>query len=175
MFPELTTDRLFFRQFQDNDLGHVFEALSHPKVIPHYGVQYDTMEACKEQMTWFASLETQKTGRWWAICSKDNTTFYGGGGFNNWDHEHQKAEVGFWLLPAFWGRGYMQEGMRAICDYAFRHMGIHRIEGFVESNNINCKRAMEKLDFQLEGCMRDCEKKDGRFISLDIYASINPL
>lgn len=68
----------------------------------------------------------------------------------------------------------MTEAMPLICHYGFDQLHLHRIEGFVESNNTNCKKAMEKLDFQYEGTMRDCEIKNGKFISLDIYAALKP-
>ena len=62
--------------------------------------------------------------------------------------------------------------MPLICDYGFNRLGLHRIEGFVEGDNRNCKNAMANLDFRYEGTMRDCEIKNGKFISLDIYAKI---
>ncbi len=70
------------------------------------------------------------------------------------------------------GQGIMQEAMPLICDYGFNHLALHRIEGLVESDNINCKKAMAKLDFEYEGTMKDAEIKNGKFISLDFYAKI---
>ena len=32
---------------------------------------------------------------------------------------------------------------------------------------------MAKLDFEYEGTMKECEIKNGKFISLDIYAKLN--
>ena len=64
------------------------------------------------------------------------------------------------------------EVIKIISDYGFDELGLHRIEGFVESGNTNCKKAMAKLDFQHEGTMKDCEIKHGKFISLDIYSKI---
>lgn len=171
-FPTLTTDRLLLRQFQPDDLENVFKGLSHPDIIPYYGVSYDSLEATKAQMTFFADLEENGIGVWWAICSTDNQVFYGAGGLNSLSKEHRKAEIGLWLLPEFWGKGIMQEAMPLICQHGFTELGLHRIEGFVESENQNCKRAMSKLDFVYEGTMRDCEVKNGRFISLDIYARL---
>ncbi|MBW1298399.1 GNAT family N-acetyltransferase, partial [Aquimarina litoralis] len=84
----------------------------------------------------------------------------------------QKAEIGLWLLPEYWGKGIMKEAMPLICNYAFHDLGLHRIEGFVDSENENCKRAMAKLDFNHEGTMKDCEIKDGKYISIDIYAQL---
>ena len=64
----------------------------------------------------------------------------------------------------------MQEAMPLIWNYGFDQLNLHRIEGIVETENINCKKAMAKLDFVHEGTMRECEVKNGRLISLDIYA-----
>jgi ribosomal-protein-alanine N-acetyltransferase len=171
-FPEIKTNRLLLRQFIETDLENVFKGLSHPDIIKYYGVSYRTLEETKAQMEFFAGLEKNETGIWWAVCSPGNKIFYGAGGLNNVSKEHQKAEIGFWLLTDFWGQGIMTSAMPLICNYGFVNLGLHRIEGLVESDNINCKKAMAKLDFQYEGTMRDCEIKNGKFISLDMYAKI---
>ncbi len=105
--------------------------------------------------------------------SLDNKIFYGAGGLNNLRKEHRKAEIGFWLLTDFWGQRIMKEAIPLICNFGFTNLGLHRIEGFVESENSNCKRALDKLDFSHEGTMKECEIKNEKFISLDIYAKIN--
>ncbi len=173
VFPTIKTEKLLLRQFADNDIENVFKGLSHPMVIPYYGVSYDSVEATKEQMIFFAGLQKNETVIWWAVCSTDNKIFYGAGGLNSLSKAHKKAEIGFWLLPDFWGQGIMMEAMPLICDYAFHKLGLHRIEGFVETENINCKRAMVKLHFNHEGTMIECEVKNGKFISLDIFAKLN--
>lgn len=171
-FPILRTERLLLRQFVDDDLENVFKGLSHPDIIKYYGVSFQTLEATREQMTFFADLEKNETGIWWAVCSADNTIFYGAGGLSSLSKEHRKAEIGFWLISDFWGNGIMKEAMPLLCNYGFDNLGLHRIEGFVESENKNCKNAMAKLDFQHEGTMKECEIKNGKFISLDIYAKL---
>lgn len=171
-FQSIKTERLLLRQFVDNDLDNVFKGLSHPDVIKYYGVNYQTLEATKEQMKFFADLEKYEKGIWWAVCSLDNKTFFGAGGLNGISKENKKAEIGFWLLSDFWGQGIMTEAMPAICNYGFNNLGLHRIEGFVETENKNCKNAMAKLDFQYEGSMKECEIKNGKFISIDIYAKL---
>mgnify|MGYP001133751685 CR=1 FL=1 len=170
---KILTNRLLLRQFNESDLENVFKGLSHPDVIKHYGISFESLEATKEQIAWFADLEKDGTGIWFAVCSSDNKTFYGAGGLNSLNKKHKKAEIGFWLMPEFWGQGIMKEAMPLICDYGFYELGLHRIEGFVESDNLNCKNAMAKLDFQHEGTMKDCEIKNGKYISLDIFAKVN--
>jgi len=171
-FPVLQTKRLQLRKIEASDQGKIFEGLSHPDVIRYYGVSYDSFEATKEQMDWFAALEKEKNGLWWAICRASDGTFVGAGGFNNWSQEHQKAEIGFWLLPDHWGKGYMSEAMPVIAQHGFDAMGMHRIEGFVDPNNTACKNALKKLNYTLEGTMRDCERKNDHFISINVYSKL---
>lgn len=164
----IKTEHLILREIVDSDLRHIYQGLSNPLVIKYYGVSYDSLEATKEQMAWFKNPQQF----WWAICSIDNQEFYGAAGLNDFSLQHKKAEIGLWLLPDFWGKGIMTEAMPVICDYGFERLGLHRIEGFVESNNHNCKRAMAKLDFELEGTMKDAEIRNGEYISVDIYAKL---
>lgn len=169
-FPILATEHLCLRQFNDADLENVFYGLSHPDVIKYYGVSFGSLEATKEQMTWFSNLEKNATGIWWAICSKGDDTFLGAAGLNDLDQENKKAEIGFWLLPENWGRGIIAEAMPLILNHAFNNLGLHRIEAFVETENENCKKALIKLKFKLESTRNDCEVKNGKKISLQIYA-----
>lgn len=164
-FPTIKTNRLLLREIIDSDLQNIFKGLSNPDVIKYYGVSFSSLEATKEQMTWFAD----KKQMWWAICALDNQTFYGAGGLNDINHTENKAEIGLWLLPKFWGKGIMKEALPLITDFGFNRLGLNRIEGFVETENRNCKKAMLKLDFQLEKTMKDCEMKNGKLISVDVY------
>lgn len=171
-FPLLQTERLALRKITRDDQHNIFTGLSHPEVIKYYGVSFKTFEATQEQMDWYANLEETNTGKWWALTDISDGTFLGAGGYHDWHHKFQKAEIGFWLLPQYWGRGYMFEGMNALLDYAFSKMNLHRVEGYVDPANANCIRGLAKLGFKLEGTMRDCEKVDDQFIDCSIYAKL---
>ena len=171
-FPEIRTPNYLLRQFSDADLENVYRGLSNEAVIKHYGISYKNLEATKGQMTWFADLEVNGTGLWWAICSLDNSTFYGGGGFSDLNAKLKKAEIGIWLYPEYWGRNIMSEVLPFICAHGFNVNGLHRIEGFVETENTACIAAMNKLGFVNEGIMRECEIKGEIFISLQIFSKL---
>lgn len=171
MSKTLETKRLFLRAFESNDLGNVFKGLSDPDVIKYYGVSFNSLEATKAQMEWFENLEKTGTGLWRAITLK-NDVFVGAIGLNNLTQEHRKAEIGFWLLPKFWGNGYLSEAFPEVINDAFGRLNLHRIEAFVEIGNSNSKRVLEKFQFEFEGTMKDCEIKNGNFISISTYARI---
>lgn len=169
-FPVLQTERLQLREFIADDIENVFNGLSHPIVIKYYGVSYESLESAKAQMKFFSDLRDKGTGIWWAVCNSGNTVFYGACGLNNLSKEHKKAEIGFWLLPEFWGQGIIAEAASLICEYGFTQLGLHRIEAIVETENGNSKKVLEKLGFSHEGTMKECEIKNGKFISLDMFA-----
>ena len=172
-FPNLKTSRLNLRQITEADLQNIYSGLSHPEVIKYYGVNYSSLDDTREQLEWYAELERTHTGIWWAIISAETTEFCGAIGYNNLSREHKKAELGFWLLPEFWHRGYVQEAMEVVLKYAFQKLKLHRIEAFVETENISSQKALQKQHFEQEGILRDSEIKNGRFISVAVYAKLN--
>ncbi|MFZ6052479.1 GNAT family N-acetyltransferase [Halocola ammonii] len=169
-FPKLETSRLTLRQISESDRELIFKGLSHPEVIRYYGVSFDSLEATKEQMEWFRDLEKKATGIWWAICSKDQSQFYGAAGFNNLDRKTATAEIGFWLLPEFWGKGITTEAVELVLDYASCTLDLKRVEAYVEIENENSKNVLQKQGFVLEKTMSNCEEKNGKLISLDVFA-----
>ncbi len=171
-FPILRTERLLLRQFVDDDIEQVFKGLSNPNVIRYYGVNYPTLEATKQQKAWFTNIYKLKTGIWCAICDNSSAELLGALGFNDINLTNQKAEIGFWILPEFWGKGFVQEAAIKIIDFAFTNLDMHRIEGFVETENRNSKRLMKKLNFIHEGTMRECELKNGNRISLEVFSRL---
>jgi ribosomal-protein-alanine N-acetyltransferase len=92
---------------------------------------------------------------------------------NDLKEEHKKAEIGFWLLKEHWGKGYISEALPEICKFGFEKRKLHRIEAIVEQENSNSKKCLIKNNFILEGTMKECEIKNGRYISLEIYAKLN--
>ena len=169
-FPVFKTGRLLLRQFKEPDLENVFLGLSNPTVIRYYGVFFKTLEETKKQIEWFAELEKNETGIWWAICSPDNSVFYGAVGLYYLNRELRKAELGFWLIPEFWGKGIITESVLLAINYGFKKMHLNRIEAEVETENSMSIRVMKKLQFVHEQTKKDCEIKNGKYISLDVYA-----
>lgn len=171
-FPNLKTDRLDLRQITEADLENIFNGLSHPEVIKYYGVNYSSLDDTWEQLEWYAELERTHTGIWWAITLAETGKFCGAIGYNNLSREHKKAELGFWLLPEFWGKGYVQEAMEVVLDHGFRNLNLHRIEAFVETENKSSQKALQKQHFQQEGILRDSEIKNGKFISVAVFSKL---
>lgn len=173
MWPQLTTERLLLQQVLPEDQDFIFEGLSHPGVIPFFGVRYSTFEAAKKQMDWYAKAYEEGTGGPWKIIEKASGGRIGVVAFYFYKPEHRKAEIGFWLFPDYWNKGLITEALKAVIHYCQTEKGIHRLEAFVEEGNGASSRVLEKAGFVHEGTMRDCERKDDRYVSLLVYALLS--
>jgi ribosomal-protein-alanine N-acetyltransferase len=157
-----------------SDKPKIYQGLSHPDVIRYYGVSYQTYEDTQVQMDWYDYLLVSETGIWWAICDRTAPeTLIGACGFDHLERSHRRTETGYWLLPDYWGMGVMSECFPAIIRYAFSELDLHRIMAVVETENAGSRRLLEKLGFNYEGTHRECEIKNGAFISLDYYALLS--
>ena len=166
----METQNYFLKEVEASDINNIHKGLSNPEITKYYDVHFDTLKATQEQMDWYANLKKEGTGIWWGIYDKNTNEFCGAGGFNGLDKQHQKAEIGLWLLKEFWGKGILKEVMPKLFELGFTSLALNRIEGFVVSDNSKCKAALEKINFQYEGTMREYEIKNGEKIDVDFYA-----
>jgi [ribosomal protein S5]-alanine N-acetyltransferase len=168
MFPELSSHRFLLKQILPADQQFIFRGLSHPQVIQHYGVSYQSFESTSIQMRFYDQLLNEGSGTWWKIEDRLTHNKVGAVGFNNYQPKHGKAELGYWLLPEYWGLGIIHEVLAIVISYLQEELKIHRIEAQVEEGNGRSLQVLEKLGFQHEGLLRDCEIKNDKFISLHI-------
>jgi [ribosomal protein S5]-alanine N-acetyltransferase len=171
-FPVLQQQALTLRQIKPADQTAVFQGLSDPQVIRYYGVEYHSYADTRAQMDWYQETWRQGSGIWWAITTGAAGGLVGACGLYNIQAQHRKAELGYWLLPSYWGQGLMRAALEAVTAYGFSALQLHRIEAYVETENAPSARLLQKLDFQREGTLRDTEIKHDRFISLDVYARL---
>jgi ribosomal-protein-alanine N-acetyltransferase len=174
MFSELTTPRFLLQQIVRDDQAFIFKGLSDPRVIPYYGVRYDSFEATRAQMEFYDDLLTNKTGCWWKIVYRETMQPVGACGINGYQAEHEKAEIGYWLLPEFWKKGIMPEVVPVMITYLFSTWKLHRLEAVIEGGNEASCRLSEKLGFKYEGTLRESEIKHGKRISLLMYSLLAP-
>jgi RimJ/RimL family protein N-acetyltransferase len=71
------------------------------------------------------------------------------------DADNRRAEIGYALGRANWGRGYMHEALTALLGFTFGTLDLHRLEADVDPNNAASIRSLERLGFQREGYLRE--------------------
>lgn len=172
-FPELRTERFILGQVEDSDLPFLYEGLSDPVAMPHNGVYFNSLDATRAQLRWYAKNWNEGTGIHWKISRKEEGNFIGVISVYHYKAEHNKAELGYWILPRFWRQGIASEVIAPVVRFWQQEKGLHRLEAFIEVGNEASVRLLEKSGFQCEGTMRDCEIKFGKYISLLVYSCLS--
>jgi ribosomal-protein-alanine N-acetyltransferase len=169
--PTLHTERLVLRPVCDADQENVFKGFSHPEVTRYFDLTYPTLEATAAQMEWYKTNSHNGTGYYWAVT---NTTGDFMGVFSIYfiNQTHHKAEIGYWLLPEFWGKGFASEALKTILHFAQHHLSLHRISAEIEPENTDSWKLLQKLGFELEGTFRDYEFKNGKYNDLQVWAKL---
>jgi [ribosomal protein S5]-alanine N-acetyltransferase len=80
------------------------------------------------------------------------------------------AELGYWLNPAYWGRGIATAAFMALTDLAFSTTEVHRVQATIYSPNLASARVAEKCGYIREARLKDAVLKNGEIYDALIYA-----
>lgn len=85
-------------------------------------------------------------------------------GFQALDWRNRSGEVGIFIgRKDLWGRSYGTEALRALLDWGFGELNLHRIHLKVFEDNVRGRRSYEKLGFVEEGRLRQDRFHAGRY------------
>lgn len=93
-------------------------------------------------------------------------------GFHHFDQANRSTTMGYWLGEPFQGRGIMTRSCREMCGFAFKEMGMNRVEIRCAVENAKSRAIPERLHFANEGAIRDGEWLYDRFVDLVIYGML---
>lgn len=85
----------------------------------------------------------------WIVCTKIDDVPIGISGFAKRGHL-DGVDLGYALLPEYFGKGYAIEATKAVLDYGLRTLGLNRIIAIVLHGNPRSIAILEKLGFSYE-------------------------
>lgn len=164
-FPSLTTERLLLREIRPEDAEAFFAILSDEQVTQFYGHEPhqspgDTEELISQIQARYARREAL---RWGITLLGAEDRLIGSCSFHHFDAGFHRAETGYDLHRAFWGKGIAREAMSALLTYGFTELGLHRVEAIIDIANERSKGLLLRLGFTYEGNLRQRYPFRGRF------------
>jgi len=143
----LRSQRLILRPWRDSDLSGIVRMNADPRVM-------EFMPACLDQpasqamMTRLQSaIETQGFG-FWAVEAPGLADFIGFVGLNRPGFAAAFmpcVEIGWRLLPEYWGHGYATEAAQASLRFGFTDLDLPEIVSFTAIINERSQRVMRRL------------------------------
>jgi ribosomal-protein-alanine N-acetyltransferase len=175
-FPDLLTERLLLRPLvpgddtdlfllrSDNEVNRYLDR-ARPKDIGDARQFISTINDGILENKFVYWVITEGEGDAWSVRGRLIGTI----GLYNFSEDRLTAELGYELLPAFQGRGIMQEALTKVLWFGFRILGLEQVEAFTHRDNERSMKLLSKNGFLLapsspEGYdrfvrARDMEKK----------------
>jgi ribosomal-protein-alanine N-acetyltransferase len=172
---ELETERLILREFRENDWPDILAYQADPLYLRYYEWTERTPKAVQEfvQMFLDQQQERPRTKFQLAVTLKPNHQLIGTCGIRTKSVDAHEGDIGYELSPKHWGQGYATEAARAIVQFGFTELRLHRIWSWCIADNVGSARVLEKLGMQLEGRLRDKERFKGRWWDTLLYAILD--
>jgi ribosomal-protein-alanine N-acetyltransferase len=73
----------------------------------------------------------------------------------------QSGSLGYWIGQPHARQGYMTEALRAVLDFGFQRLGLHRVEAACLPSNTASRGLLQKVGFAEEGYAREYLRING--------------
>jgi RimJ/RimL family protein N-acetyltransferase len=154
--PRLDGERIRLRGFRDADLAGLYALHSDPQVMRYWS--FPAWTELDQARGYFArALAARDPERMlcWVIAAREDDRLIGTATLFAIDRAQGRAEVGYALESAHWGRGYAQEALRLVLRHAFEGLGLRRLEADIDPRNRGSCKLVERLGFVREGLLRE--------------------
>jgi len=151
----IETQHLILRDIRNEDREGLFRLDSDPLVhrflgnntISELSEAEHVVNIIREQ------YESNKIGRW-AVIEKESGDFIGWSGLKfirEEENGHKDFyDVGYRLIPAYWGKGYATETCLAALDYGFKTFEMDKIIGTANELNLASIRVLNKCGLKFK-------------------------
>ena len=87
---------------------------------------------------------------------------------------NRKAELSLFIKPGFQGKKIGSEVLFKMMDYAFNTLNFYRLEAEIIDYNEISRKLVEKLNFMLEGRLRQAKYFEGKYYDILRYGILKP-
>jgi len=153
---ELSTPRLRLRAPRAADAGAMYAIYKDPAVCRYlpWGAWPSIDEAHARIERYRKAMIAGEMVRL-LIVRTDDEAVLGDCTLFHLDAPCRRAEVGYSLAAAAWGKGIVQEAVGALLQFGFTAMDLNRVEADIDPRNSASARSLERLGFVREGFLRE--------------------
>ena len=175
-FLTLQTPRLILRKLEITDAEDIFAYASNPEVALY--TSWEAHRSINETYEYLNNIVFQLyrsgKGMAWGIVEKENSKLIGNCSLHI-TSVHRRAEMGYALSRAYWGKGLMTEAAKAAIAFGFHVMHLQRIQAICNLDNVASARVLEKSGMQFEGILHNYIFEKERCWDVRMYAITSPI
>lgn len=149
----IETERLVTRFLKAEDAG-IWKAFLENKEATELFPPAFRNNPEEQAVTWIERQQTRyKENRYGlqALIDKKTGTFIGQCGLITQDVDGvSEVEVGYHIMPQYWGKGFAPEAARAFFSYAFEELSLTRVISLINIHNTKSQRVAVKNGLTIE-------------------------
>ena len=144
---QLITPRLVLREFVEEDWQAVLAYQRSPDYLRYYPWADRTEADARAFVKMFLEERRETVRRRFqlAIILGPDGRLIGNCGIRRKPGNDWEADIGYELDPQFWGNGFATEAARAVVNFGFRELGLHRISSWCIADNAASVRVLGRL------------------------------
>lgn len=169
----LDSDRLRLREFRADDLDDSLAVVGDDRVTHWLSFDSLTRDQQANRLTGAIQRASQdpRTEYYLAVAERETDRLIG---FIRLGLSGVKAaKLGFAIAADHWGNGYATEATRAMVNYGFAKLDLHRITAAIGPENAASIALVTRLRFQREGRLRDHVFTNGAWRDSELYSILS--
>ncbi len=174
-FPLLDTERVILRQVGQEDLDLVYAFNADARAL-RYVVRdlYTSLDQAREKVEGFREGYRNREGLWWTFVNRATGCAMGYGGLFELDHDTGTAEIGYGLLPAFWGQGYMTEIVAELIRFGWEDLQLAGLRAQIVPGNTASEKVLLRHGFERQEVVPDHGQARGQSFPMGLYLCPRP-
>lgn len=166
----IESSRLIVRLVTEPDLPALLEVNENDETTRF--LPYASWHSLSDAEAWLKRMtEMQATGTalQFVLVEKQLDAVIGSCLLFRFEETSSRAELGYVLGRAHWGRGYMREALTALIEQAFTTLHLRRLEAEVDPRNLASSRLLHTLGFAKEGLLRERWVAKGEARDVEVF------
>ena len=168
----IETERLVLRRFKYTDDDSMLRNwIADEKIQTMYAEPvYSTKAEVRELLDkYIGSYEKDDYYRW-AVIEKSSNECIGQIAYFLVDSKNHFAEIEYCIGADYQCRGYATEAAKAVIEYGFERINLHKVQICTKTINAPSKRVIEKCGLTYEGTLRDYFYMDGEYVGRHYFS-----
>jgi len=175
IFPPIQTKRLLLREFKIEDINSVHNYASDAEVVRYSTWGPNNEQDTKEFLDSVLKCQSDKHRYHYevAVVTKYDNILIGTCGINVENPDNNEGWIGYCYNKYFWGNGYATEASKAIINFGFSQLNLHRIFATCDTSNIGSEMVLKKIGMVKEGHLRENKWQKGKYRDSFIYSILD--
>ncbi len=162
----IETERLILRKFKYSDDDAMLRNwVADEKIQSLYSEPiYSTKAEVKQLLDRYISSYEKDDYYRWAVIDKITNQCIGQIAYFLVDSKNNFAEIEYCIGSEFQCKGFATEATRAVVEFGFESINLHKVQICTKTINVPSKRVIEKCGFTYEGTLRDYFYMNGQYV-----------